>query len=139
MPGSTATSVPPSAASDGTTEDRRRFLAKALAAAGGTAAFMAGLPAQAATIPRHHAAKVLDQAGIGVEANPLERMLDDLASPLANDRMSRPGTELPGLRRGRVAAHGPGYTFHRCPADAENGAQAPETDVGRRSTFSVTI
>ncbi len=119
-------------------EDRRRFLVQALTAAGGAAAFMAGLPAQAATIPRHNSSKVLDRAGIGVEANPLERMLDDLSSPLANDRISRPGNERPGLRRGR-AAHGPGCTFHRCPADAENGDQAPETDVGRRSTFSVTI
>jgi len=57
MPGSTPTSAPPFAASDGTTEDRRRFLARALAAAGGTAAFMAGLPAQAATIRATTAAR----------------------------------------------------------------------------------
>jgi len=58
MPGSTATSAPPSAVSDGTTEDRRRFLAKALAAAGGTAAFMTGLPTQAATAARFSTGQV---------------------------------------------------------------------------------
>ncbi len=139
MAASQATPNPEHVTTQPPAEDRRRFLVQALTAAGGAAAFMAGLPAQAATIPRHNSSKVLDRAGIGVEANPLERMLDDLSSPLANDRISRPGNELPGLRRGRVAAHGPGCTFHRCPADAKNGPQAPETDVDQRSTFSVTI
>ena len=107
MAASQATPNPEHVTTQPPAEDRRRFLVQALTAAGGAAAFMTGLPAQAATIPRHNSSKVLDRAGIGVEANPLERMLDDLASPLANDRISRPGTELPGLRRSRVAAHGP--------------------------------
>jgi molybdopterin-containing oxidoreductase family iron-sulfur binding subunit len=58
--------------------ERRRFLGQALAAAGGTAGFLAGLPGQAGSIPRQEAALVLGRSRPGVPGNNLERMLDDL-------------------------------------------------------------
>ena len=80
MAASQATSTPERATTEPRAEDRRRFLAKALAAAGGTAAFMAGLPTQAAPIPRHHSSKVLDRAGIGVEAKRSHQRIQPLGS-----------------------------------------------------------
>ncbi len=80
MAASQATSTPERATTEPRAEDRRRFLAKALAAAGGTAAFMTGLPTQAATIPRHHSSKVLDRAGEGVEAKPSYQRIQLLGS-----------------------------------------------------------
>jgi len=54
-----------------TLQARREFLAKALAAAGGTAAFLGVLPTSAAPIDR-------DDVGGALADNPMERMLADL-------------------------------------------------------------
>lgn len=62
--------------------DRRGFLASALAAAGGAAAFMSALPARAAEVPRSEVAGVLDQPEAYAEGNPLERMMSDLQRAL---------------------------------------------------------
>lgn len=64
-------------------DNRREFLAKALAAAGGAAAFMQALPGHAATIPRSEALTRIDRSGPSVDGNHLERMLDDLERALA--------------------------------------------------------
>ena len=68
---------------------RRDFLRKALAAAGGTAAFMGALPGSAATIPRTQVATVLDRDGPRPEGNIQERMLDDLDRALAKPLAER--------------------------------------------------
>jgi Fe-S-cluster-containing dehydrogenase component len=79
----TKTAAPP-APDPGVPTERRDFLRKALAAAGGTAAFLGALPSSAAgAIPRAQAAKVLERAGARPEGNTLERMLDDLDRALA--------------------------------------------------------
>ncbi len=64
-------------------EDRRAFLSKALASAGGAAAFMVGFPSQAEAIPRAEAQAVLSRTGTGPQRNALERMLGDLERALA--------------------------------------------------------
>jgi Fe-S-cluster-containing dehydrogenase component len=63
--------------------DRRAFLTKALAAAGGAAAFMSALPGQAAEIPKAEVADVLDRPEAFVDGNILERMLEDLRRAMA--------------------------------------------------------
>lgn len=63
-------------------ENRRKFLIKALAATGGTAAFFAALPGKAAEIPREEVSRVLDKPESYVEGNTLERMLIDLSRAL---------------------------------------------------------
>ena len=66
-----------------TAAGRRDFLRRALAAAGGTAAFLHSLPAEAATVERSRAAGVLQRLGDRPDGNILERMLDDLDRALA--------------------------------------------------------
>ncbi len=61
---------------------RRQFLSKALAAAGGTAAFIAALPGRAAEIPREEAIRVLDSPDVFVDGNVMERMLAELERAL---------------------------------------------------------
>ncbi len=80
MAASQATSNPERATTQPRAEDRRHFLAQALTAVGRTAAFMAGLAAAAAPIPRHHSSKVLDRAGIGVEAKRSHQRIQPLGS-----------------------------------------------------------
>ncbi len=63
--------------------DRRAFLTKALAAAGGSVALTAGLPSATGAIPRSQAATVLERVGARPDGNILERMLDDLDRALA--------------------------------------------------------
>jgi len=62
-----------------TDEERRAFIAKAFAAAGGLA-LLAGAPTSASAIPRKEVAAVLSPDGNG---NPLERMLVELNRALA--------------------------------------------------------
>jgi Fe-S-cluster-containing dehydrogenase component len=69
--------------------DRRAFIAKALAAAGGSAAFLSALPSTAGAIPRSQAATVLERAGARPNGNILERMLDDLDRALAKPMEER--------------------------------------------------
>ena len=80
MAASQATLNPEHATTQPPAEDRRRSLVQALTAAGGAAAFLAALPARAAEIPRHHSSKVLDRAGIGVEAKCSHQRIQPLGS-----------------------------------------------------------
>lgn len=63
-------------------QHRRDFLTRALAAAGGTAAFVGAFPGRAVALPREEVSHVLDQPDSYVEGNALERMLDDLKRAL---------------------------------------------------------
>lgn len=63
--------------------DRKNFLKKAFAAAGGAAAFLSALPAKAAEISREKVNGVLDTPEAYVEGNILERMMEDLERALA--------------------------------------------------------
>ncbi|RMH20425.1 MAG: 4Fe-4S dicluster domain-containing protein [Gemmatimonadetes bacterium] len=84
-PGASPASTPPAIP---TSTDRRRFLSKALAAAG-TATFLNALSGRAAEIPREQAAPILARTAPGVEGNIHERMLDDLHRALAKPMEQR--------------------------------------------------
>lgn len=69
--------------------DRKTFLRKAFAAAGGAATFMSALPAKAAEIPRQEVNGILNNPEAYVEGNILERMMEDLERALAKPMEQR--------------------------------------------------
>jgi Fe-S-cluster-containing dehydrogenase component len=79
----------PEPASEKYVESRRALLSRALAAAGGSAAFLSVLPGRAAAIPREQVARILENPEPETHPNPLERMLADLARALARPLESR--------------------------------------------------
>ncbi|MHC4413743.1 MAG: 4Fe-4S dicluster domain-containing protein [Planctomycetota bacterium] len=88
-PTTTTTPAAPSEKQASALEQRRAFLARALAAAGGTAAFLRAMPAQAAGLSRDEVLRMLGGPEILAGENTLERMIADLARALRRPMKER--------------------------------------------------